>query len=138
MNENLLLDTCALIWGASGETLAKGAVEAILGAESRGDDIFFSPISAWEIGLLVRRERLRLAGRPGRWFTAATEEKGLKPCPLTPELLIESSFLPGELHGDPADRILIATAREYDLRIVTRDRRILDYAALGEVKALPC
>lgn len=57
---------------------------------------------------------------------------------LSPEVLIESSFLPGQLHNDPADRILIATARALDLTLVTRDRAILDYAMLGHVRALSC
>ena len=57
---------------------------------------------------------------------------------LTPEVLIESSFLPGVLHRDPADRILIATARRFDLTLVTRDHTILDYAQEGHVRAIAC
>ena len=57
---------------------------------------------------------------------------------LTADILIDSSLLPGEIHGDPADRIIIATARALDLTVVTRDRHILDYAARGHVRALAC
>ena len=57
---------------------------------------------------------------------------------LSPEVLIDASFLPGTLHRDPADRILIATARAFDLTLVTRDQTILDYARRGHVRALAC
>jgi PIN domain nuclease of toxin-antitoxin system len=57
---------------------------------------------------------------------------------LSPEVLIESSFLPGDLHRDPADRILIATARRSDLTLVTRDQTILRYAREGHVRAIAC
>ncbi len=57
---------------------------------------------------------------------------------LTPDILIDSSLLPGEPHGDPADRIIIATARALDLTVVTRDRHILNYAERGHVRALAC
>ena len=138
MTDALILDTCAIIWGAGGQSISEQATKAINAAEANNDEIYFSPISAWEIGLLVKRGRLHIAGRPSRWFQSATVKKGLKACELTTEVLIESSFLPGKLHDDPADRIIIASAREFGLRIVTRDRKILAYADLGEVKALEC
>ena len=54
------------------------------------------------------------------------------------QLLVESSFLPGLVHNDPTDRIIIATARSKNLAIVTRDRAILTYAEAGFVKTVPC
>ena len=57
---------------------------------------------------------------------------------LTPAIFIDSSFLPGQPPRDPADRIIIATARENDLTILTRDRLILEYAKAGNVRALAC
>ena len=62
---------------------------------------------------------------------------GVRLTPLTPEIAIESSFLP-RLHSDPADRLLIATARALGAPIVTRDRRILAYARAGFVAAIAC
>ena len=58
--------------------------------------------------------------------------------PLTPEIAIDSSFLPAPLHNDSADRLLIATARALQMPIVTRDRRILAYAQTGAVAAIAC
>jgi PIN domain nuclease of toxin-antitoxin system len=74
---------------------------------------------------------------PGSWFQALVES-GLKWAPLTPEVLIDSSFLPGTIHGDPADRILAATARAFGYRLMTRDRALLAYAEAGHLQAVAC
>jgi PIN domain nuclease of toxin-antitoxin system len=75
---------------------------------------------------------------PHAVFQAFLRLPGVQAQQLTPDILIESSLLPGQLHGDPADRIIIATARALDLTVVTRDRHILDYADKGHVRALAC
>ena len=75
---------------------------------------------------------------PSSLFRDVAMADGVRVEALSPEVLIASSFLPGTLHRDPADRILIATARAHDLAIVTRDRIILDYAGQGHVKAVAC
>jgi PIN domain nuclease of toxin-antitoxin system len=97
-----------------------------------------SPISAWELGLLSAKGRLPATRSPMDLFGEVLATPGMRIEALSPEVLIESSFLPGKLHRDPADRILIATARRYDLTLVTRDQTILDYARQGHVRALAC
>ena len=62
----------------------------------------------------------------------------IKPAPFTPEIAIDSSYLPGNLHGDPADRLIIATARQFGVPVVTRDARIRAYAEAGHVRVIPC
>jgi PIN domain nuclease of toxin-antitoxin system len=106
-------------------------------AEAEGAGVFVSPISAWEIAMLVAGCRLALSAEPEVWFRALLDA-GIGLAPLTPEVLSRSSFLPGEIHGDPADRILASTARMFDYRLMTRDRRLLDYAAEGHIHALAC
>ncbi len=88
--------------------------------------------------MLVRLGRLRLPARPEVVFEQIQSAAGISLAAMTPNLLIASSALPGDLHRDPADRIIIATAREYGFRVVTRDRKILDYAEKGHVMALEC
>lgn len=134
----LLLDTCAAIWVLEGEALSQLATTAI--DDSFADDrpVLVSPITAWERGLMVATGRVASTITPQRWFQRLLDESGFFLADMSPEVLIDSSFLPGSIHGDPADRIIIATARAYDLTIVTRDRLILDYAALGHVRALAC
>ncbi len=63
---------------------------------------------------------------------------GIRAAPFTPEIAIDSSHLPGILHGDPADRLLIATARHMRVPIITRDRKIIAYAAQGHVEVVAC
>lgn len=87
---------------------------------------------------MCARGRLAAARSPTSIFGDVIATAGVKVEALSPEVLIESSFLPGSLHSDPADRILIATARAFDLTLVTRDQLILDYARSGHVRALAC
>lgn len=138
MNSALLLDTCAVIWIANGDFIAAEARKAMNLAASENQSVQISPISAWEIGLLVARGRLSIAGRPQNWYAQVIGTPGVVAARMPEELLIESSFLPGNPPSDPADRIIIATAREFGLRIVTRDRRILNYANEGHTQALEC
>jgi PIN domain nuclease of toxin-antitoxin system len=64
--------------------------------------------------------------------------RGVRLTPLEPEVALSASYIRRPLHSDPADRLLIATARDLGVPLVTRDRRILDYAALGHVEAIAC
>jgi PIN domain nuclease of toxin-antitoxin system len=75
---------------------------------------------------------------PQRWFERLLEAPGLRLSEMTPNVLIASSFLPGKLPSDPADRIIAATAREYGYKLVTRDRPLLEYARQGHVQAILC
>ena len=134
----LLLDTCAVIWIASDAPLSDSAVQAIDTAADAGEPLMLSPITGWEIGLLVRRGRLALPTEPAAWLDRVMEAPNVLLAELTPHVLLASSFLPAHPPDDPADRIFIATARKHDLTIVTRDRSILDYASAGHVRALAC
>lgn len=133
----LLLDTCALIWLVQGELNESEARPRLREAGEAGA-LLVSVTSAWEIGLLARGGRVDFHPDPKTWFARATLRPGLRLTPITPDIAIASSQLPGVVHGDPADRLLIATARQLGAAIVTRDRRILDYAARGHVAALRC
>ena len=138
MADPLLLDTCAIIWVANDEPIAKEAREAIAAALVADAPLYVSPISAWEVGMLAARRRISLRMSPEKWFDRLLGAPGLRLAELSPSLLIASSFLPGDTPADPADRIIAATAREYDLRVVTRDRRLLAYAESGYCRALAC
>jgi PIN domain nuclease of toxin-antitoxin system len=133
-----LLDTCAAIWIAENAPLTDEAVQAIDRAGDEGNPVLMSPISAWEIGLLVARGRLSLPINAQAWFDQLIETPNVGLADLPPAVLIASSFLPGTPPRDPADRIMIATAREQNLTLVTRDRHMLNYASAGHVHALAC
>jgi PIN domain nuclease of toxin-antitoxin system len=134
----LLLDTCAAIWTVEGETMTEAAVTAISEAVDGGFPVLVSPITAWERGLLAAKGRIASPMTPKRWFEVLLSQPGLELAEMSIDILIDSSFLPGPPAGDPADRIILATARNFDLTVVTRDRAILDYAAQGHVRALEC
>jgi PIN domain nuclease of toxin-antitoxin system len=135
---DLLLDTCAAIWMVQGAFLEPAALAAMKQANEVGRPLRLSLITAWELGLLAKSGKAAMAGEPADIFQDFLRLPGVQPQQLSAEILISSSLLPGELRGDPADRIIIATARALDLTVVTRDRHILDYAAKGHVRALPC
>lgn len=134
----LLLDTCAALWISEDEPVAAGAVAAMSAAQSQGLPIYVSPITAWEVGMLVALRRINLVTTPQRWFTRLLAVAGVKLTALSPDILLESSFLPGKLSRDPADRILAATARDIGATLVTRDRALLAYGRAGHMSVLEC
>lgn len=134
----LLLDTCALIFLSDNNLKTDVARVALRNAYESGDPVYVSPISAWEIGLLVSLGRLNLSLSPENWFASLRRKAGLTLTNLSPDVLIASSFLPDAPCRDPADRIMAATAREYGFILVTRDTKLLAYAEKGHIRALPC
>jgi PIN domain nuclease of toxin-antitoxin system len=134
----LLFDTHAVIWLFEDKSLAPKAVSAIAAAYRDGTPLLVSPITAWEIGQLVSRNRINLSATPHRWFARVLATPGVHLAELSPEILIASSFLPGNPPRDPADRVLLATARDLGATLVTRDRAILAYGESGQVSTLAC
>ncbi len=135
---NLLLDTCAAIWISEDEQLSPDVTLEINRAAAEGRPVYLGLYTAWERAMLSAKKKLTSPLLPKVWFDRFTSRPGLEVVPLTSDILIESCSLPGDVHGDPADRILIATARALDLTIVTRDRQILAYSRRGHVRALEC
>lgn len=130
----LLNDTAALI-KLAGFGEASAAAEAAL---SQAGAVQLSPISAWEIGDLAAKGGLRLSMSPKAWVERAMAKGNLTWAPMPADLLLAATVLPGEPAKDPPLRIILATAREYGLRLITGDSRILDYAARGHVMAIEC
>ena len=133
----LLLDTNAAIW-LSRDELRASTSEKLDEAARVGVPTWLSPITAWEIGQLVSRNRLSLGVTPQRWLARVLAMPNVHLAVLSPEILIASSFLPGHPPNDPADRILLATARDLGATLVTRDRAILAYGESGQVSTLAC
>lgn len=138
----LLLDTCAVIWLVNAEPLSPDSLATIKEA-AQSDGVHVSTATAWEIGMLSRPR----AGRrpmpqfwpdPKTWFARLMAMPGIKEAPITPAIAIDASYLPGDFHADPMDRLIVATARHTGMPIVTGDRKILAYAKAGYVKAIPC
>lgn len=136
MTAPLLLDTCAVIWAANGsDDVLRGTLRD---AHENRVAVWISPITAWEIGTLAASGRIGIARPVLSWFEDMMKKSGTKLADLGARVLVASTELPEGMHRDPADRIIVATAREYGLRVVTRDRKILSYAEKGHVMAVAC
>jgi PIN domain nuclease of toxin-antitoxin system len=127
-NFRLLLDTHVwLRYGNSSSPFRRAAIDAIdEGLESGA--VYVSVISIWEIALLVRQNKLALHVSVERWVDDALAVSGLQLLPLSPQIAIESVNLPEPMHKDPADRILVASARVERLTLVTADKAVLKFA----------
>ncbi len=130
---DLLLDTCAVLWLAEGVELAGNARKAIADCK-----LNVSPITVWEIANLVRKKRVALAMPAAKWFRQTVEMMEAAIPELTVDILAGSCELPGSPPGDPADRIIIATAREAGMVLITRDKNILTYSRAGYVRTMAC
>jgi PIN domain nuclease of toxin-antitoxin system len=117
--------------------LRESALEAIFNAALH-QGIFVSAVSAWEVGMIAKRKSPQFLPDPKTWFEGFMAKDGVRPAPLTSAIAIDSTSLPEPLHGDPGDRLLIATARHLGFPIVTRDRKIEAYADLGYVGVIRC
>lgn len=136
----VLLDTCAAISLVNRRPMREEA-QAAMRAASVGDGIFVSPVTAWEIGLLSRPGRGQsVEFRPDAraWMQRLLDGPSIRSAPFTFDIALESSTLPEPFHADPADRLLVATARHMYLPFVTSDRRIIAYGAAGHVNVVPC
>lgn len=134
----LLWDTCAALWIYEKARLAPAAIDAMAAAHRESVPSYISPITAWEIGMLVSHGRLQLLIRPERWFANLFDAPGVRLAEMSPDLLIASSYLPGKPPKDPTDRIIAATARELGATLITRDRALLDYGGQGHMSVVAC
>lgn len=132
----ILLDTHTLVWFATGDQRLGHSVRAIIEACNTDQPFFVSAITAWELAMLVAKGRLDLGKSAREWFEQASKTPAWRTLPLDAEAAIEAVNLPGDLHGDPADRFLVAAARVHDLTLVTADWSILNYAKSGHVSVL--
>jgi PIN domain nuclease of toxin-antitoxin system len=138
MIQPLLLDTCAALWIMANDPLRQRAVDAIDQASDRGEKVFVSPITGWEIGLKAKKGKFRSQYSPQRWLKLLLALPQIALAEMPPHVLMESSFLPGNLVADPGDRIIAATARKYGFTVITRDGALLDYATQGHLSAIEC
>lgn len=132
----LLLDTHIWIWMMDGmrRELSAQAVREIEDAAVRGG-VLVSTISAWEVAMLDANGRVRLSMDVRRWVERGLSAPGLRLAEFSVDVAVDSARLT-EVHGDPADRILIATARRTGATLVTRDRRILEHGRDGLLAVL--
>ena len=122
----ILLDTHTWIWSHSATKRLSDRVTKLI-QTTQTDQRAIASISIWEFAMMVTKGRITVKIDPKRWLNNAISMSGLQVIELTPEIAVESCRLPGDFHRDPADRIIVATARTHHLTLLTKDRKILEY-----------
>ncbi len=136
-NEIVLLDTHIWIWLINGNKKSISAkCQSFLKNAVIYSNIKVSAISVWEVGMLEAKGRLHFSIDSLSWVNQALNAPGISLAPITPEIAIKSSRLPGVFHGDPVDRIIVSTARELNATLITKDTNIINYAGKDYIKVL--
>ncbi|HEY1605825.1 MAG TPA: type II toxin-antitoxin system VapC family toxin [Allosphingosinicella sp.] len=131
-----LLDTHVLIWFVqANERLGAEARRHIEHALAH-DEAMVSAITFWEIAMLVRRRRVSLTQPVQTWIDALCDKSGIGIADVSRQIATAAGDLGEEIHGDPIDRIIIATARHCGAPLLTADRAILAYGAAGHVETI--
>jgi PIN domain nuclease of toxin-antitoxin system len=120
----ILLDTVTWLWRASDPKRLSSRARRLIDESER---ILVSAISVWEVAMLVAKRRIQLDRPVEQWVDIALALPGIQLASLEPAIAVRSTRLPGEFHPDPADRIIVATALENAVPILTPDERIRSY-----------
>ena len=123
-----LLDTHAWLWWVSEDRRLSARARSIIAKSQHDEDLWVSLISIWELAKKIEKKQLVLDRPLDRWLDVATTMPGLQLADLTRPILVESCRLPQPFLGDPADQIIVATARHDNAALLTRDRKIRRYA----------
>ena len=124
----VVLDTHAWIWWVTADRRLSRRGRAAIEKAAGKTDLWLSQISVWEMAKKVEKGQLALDRPLDEWLDAALEADGLQVAEMTRAILVDSCRLPLPFHGDPADQIIVATARSQSATLVTRDARLQDYA----------
>jgi PIN domain nuclease of toxin-antitoxin system len=122
----ILLDTHVWIWAIEQDRRLKREHEKII--EENAGQVFVCAASLWEVSMLVSKKRMKLIFPLREWLEFGTVAVGLPVLPITTAVAAEAYELPGTFHDDPADRLIVATARVHKCLLLTEDSKILDYS----------
>ena len=122
-----LLDTHTWIWWHMNTQKLSQKVKKLIRDTSKYDELLLSAISPWEFSKLLEKKRLGISCDPEDWINRALDMPKLRLVPLSPVLAYHSTVLPQPFHNDPADQIIVASARSENASILTKDERILIY-----------
>lgn len=124
----IVLDTHALVWWVNGDQRLSDAAATAIRNNRIDDAVFASSISTWELAMLVAKGKLELGVDVLSWTETVASVDGFRFVPVDNVVAVRSQTLPGSFHADPADRIIVALARELAVPLVTADAKIRDYA----------
>ncbi|MEN6507549.1 MAG: type II toxin-antitoxin system VapC family toxin [Smithella sp.] len=129
----IVLDTHAWIWWVSNPEFLSDKAKQIIDEAVTNRNVLISSISVWEVAILVSRGRLKLTMNPDDWVAASEALPFFDFVPVSNSIALKSVQLPGILHNDPADRIIIATAISMGAVLVTKDEKIRNYSHVKTV-----
>ena len=132
----IVMDTHVLIWAVQDDPRLGARARQTIDDMTRRSRILISAITPWEITMLAEKGRIALGDDVGRWITRALALPGIALAPLEASIAVGSVRLPGDFHADPADRIIVSTARFHQVPLMTADLAILSYGAKGHVTTL--
>ena len=122
-----VLDTHTWIWWHMHPEKLSRKVRNLIGAPGRYEELLLSAISVWEFCKLLEKRRIGISCDPEEWMADALEMAKLRLVPLTPGLAYRATVLPGAPPTDPADQIIIATARDENATVITKDKLMHEY-----------
>ena len=122
-----LLDTHTWIWWNMRPQNLSRKVAKLIADEDGYEELLLSAISLWEFSKLLEKGNLGISYNPEEWIDVALEMPKLRLVSLTPMIAYRSTILPRPFHDDPADQLIVASAREENAVILTKDERILNY-----------
>lgn len=128
-----VLDTHVWIWWNMHPQKLSAPVRSLLSNPDRYEELLLSAISPWEFSKLLEKERIGISCNPEEWIAEALDMPKLRLVPLTPTIACRSTSLPHHFNGDPADQIIVATAREENATILTKDQIIWKYRHVRSV-----
>ena len=123
-----VLDTHTWIWWHMHPKKLSPKIQKLLSTTRRYEELLLSAISPWEFSKLLEKGRLGISCNPEEWISEALAMPKLRLVPLTPAIAYRSTTLPPPFHGDPGDQIIVATAREENATILTKDKLIHGYS----------
>lgn len=132
----LVLDTHILVWFVNGDVRVGQQARAEINSIAKLGGVHVSAITPWEISMLAAKGRLAFSKDIKDWIDHALSSIYACLEPLSIDVAVASARLPGVIHGDPADRIIVATARSLSARLVTVDEKLLSYAKTGNLRVL--
>ena len=113
------------------EKLSRGATRII--KKTTPDQRAIASISIWEFAMMACRKKIEMKITPDEWLSYALDKTGIRVLEINPKIAIDVCNLPGDFHKDPADRLIVATARVNNLTLITKDEKILKYSHVKTV-----
>ncbi len=136
INNPIILDTHVLLWSLLQPEELSETIKQNIGLAQENNQLFICSISLWEIAMLKLKKRINIYEPIKDFLESISNINGLSIKDISIEIAAESISLMDDFHGDPADRIIVATARCYGATLLTRDQKVLNWANLGHIKSL--